>query len=230
MPNYKEHASLLQISEARLQRRESFQRILYVASLVDDLPYSLEELRIYHRKIVEQLKALQNKEITGLLIILKNTVIHLLEGPSDTLTSLFRHFTGDPRHSLIFKQIKILSSSEDCSERYMTKWIDFLHESEAGSKVSLQASTIVDDASAMYENIVEAGKLLCKAEFTQLSTKDQRKVLSCLPTNELLLAFDSTNSAIPTLQDFLSIYDTPIDVTFEEDSIWPIQELIDLNI
>jgi hypothetical protein len=134
---------------------------------------------------MEQLQSYHDAKLTGVLLINVSTaqqslslgsppivvvrqnesLLHLLEGPAEILTSLFRHFNistsgiahkydevspplcidhrvGERCLTGLHLQIRILMSSEDCPERRLPCWTHYILQVSRSEMAILVSSTV----------------------------------------------------------------------------------------
>jgi len=239
--------------------RDSFTRAVYIAKLKRGV--NRENLTLYHEQIMNSLKSFNEAKVTGILLVYNDIVLHLLEAPADILSSLFTYLndrnetskvhSGAPEENKyknteqMYEEVKILISSEDCSERHMAFWTQLIVTKDIEKDVTLNHETFNDDIFDIYNRVIDVGQSVVNAvhnsfqnasgfSFGNISqegideiisdSNQVKRMVSMLPSNERLMAYIASTSVM-SLVEYLSIYNDPISIAFDDDKTWPPQPL-----
>lgn len=80
-----------------------------------------------HRRIVEAEVNSEAANVTGILIGQGNSILHLLEGPSDSVVRILANLSGYPLFSdtNVQQSGRIVYSVEDRPQRYFPEWFSW---------------------------------------------------------------------------------------------------------
>jgi hypothetical protein len=127
-----------------------------------------------HRHIVESETKKQKKKdrktdksaayITGILIGQGNSIIHLLEGPSDAITRIIsslsdhEHFKNDA--SVAFQSGRIVYITEDRPERFFPEWFSCKLEERRTNNENVTAETCNDIVHDLASGLTRLGSII----------------------------------------------------------------------
>eukprot|EP00903_Cladosiphon_okamuranus_P013711 g12767.t1 len=223
--NYLDHL------DGRLEKqggRSSVARLLLVARIREAAGDPDAVVR-YHERVFEEILSEQHAAtITGVLIVQKESVIHLVETSMDTSTAFLRQIQSmeaelDPS-ARVMENVKILVSSEDCPAPYFAKWFHYNVQLNAESNVDIDKEDPVEASWGVYDKLVELASEMRQHSGTSVSEL-KRKYNHLVPSNERVLGLVETEKNM-TLSEYLRVYDTPIVATLESERVWPIPALI----
>mmetsp|Transcript_25329 Transcript_25329/g.70845 ORF Transcript_25329/g.70845 Transcript_25329/m.70845 type:complete len:243 (-) Transcript_25329:29-757(-) len=179
-------------------------------------------------------KVLNNKRLgtastpcSGLLMVYPTCCLHILEGRISVIMELLREVQRAAPTESHLKQTVILACTEDIPARAYNSWyatfVDTLSKVEHVD--GLDTGKCVNAASAINLSMISLGKMLAgvKGEDLTAALKSLQSFHSDLPTPENILAMVSTEDC-PSVDEFLEIYDEPMDIDLDGEKVWPMPE------
>jgi len=159
--------------------------------------------------------------ITGLLLLLPDGWVQTIEGPQEEVPGFVRSL----RDCTHLAASRVLSAQEDVRSRYFPHW----SSAEASVQRSNYAEIEADGVPALLADTVIAmlkiGKKITSDGASPKAAKDlvsrwESNFTDCMPSNERLAQLFELEG-LPTLIDFLDIFDSHVDVVMEGETIWP---------
>lgn len=159
--------------------------------------------------------------VTGLLLLLPDGFVHTLEGPQADIPPFLQslHLCDQ------LAECRIISSQEDVRSAYFPHWTS----AEANVQRSNYAEIDEDGVPGLLADTA-IGMMKIGKKFTADRSSPQaaaslvahwdQHFAEFMPSNERLGQLFELEG-LPTLGDFLDIYETPVDVAMEGDQIWP---------
>uniref|UniRef100_A0A7S0RVP4 BLUF domain-containing protein n=1 Tax=Chlamydomonas leiostraca TaxID=1034604 RepID=A0A7S0RVP4_9CHLO len=183
---------------------------------------SIDYHKAFYSKLVD--KHSQEGEITGLLLCYPSCMVHLLEAKTSVLMHLLRDLEAAGQAETRLAEARVVASTEDipvrCFSAWYAGWV-----STAGSAETMDAvdsTTIVKTASELNSFMRKIGPSL-----VGLSDSDLARRLATMesyhedtPAAELVLSLVPAEDA-PTLEEYMSIFDTPLNVDLDSEQTWP---------
>ncbi|CAM9216123.1 unnamed protein product, partial [Choristocarpus tenellus] len=171
----------------------------------------------------------QAAPITGVLIVQKESVLHLIETSMDTSTSFLRHLQsmedGVAPHERIMDNIKILVSSEDCPTPYFPKWFNYYVQVNPESNIDINREDPIEASWGVLDKLAELAKEMSQQQSSISASELKRKFYHLVPSNERVLGLAESNKNM-TLSEYLQVYDTPISAILESERVWPIPSIM----
>lgn len=176
----------------------------------------------FYGKLVE--KHSHEGEITGLLLCYPACMAILLEAKNSVLMHLLRDLEAAGQAETRITEMRVISCTEDipirCFNGWYAGWV-----SVAGSADSMDAvdsTTIVKTGTELNSFMRKVGPTL-----VGLSDNDLARRLASIeayyedtPASELVLALVPAEDA-PTLEEYLEIFNTAINVDLDSEQTWP---------
>lgn len=196
-------------------------RIVYVARL-QRRENGAEHLKAQLGKLVERHS--QDGELSGMLLVYPLAYIHVLEGKTPQLMAILRELLTSHTTELKLAETKIISSTEDVPGRYFNGWYCTYvpTTSTVETMDALDTQEAVKSASSINAFLRAVGPTLAAPQ-----DPDTRRRLQSLeshyenvPSQELLLSYGPTEDA-PSVQEYLDIFDAPVNVDLESEQVWP---------
>jgi len=224
--------SLLDVVEARLKKQGKtalgiISRLVYVAKLTGR-ESSCTGVQEFAEKILKEPQlGTGGTAHTGILMVYPTCCIHVLEARTSTIMRLLRAIQKAAPTESYLRQIAVISCTEDIPFRAYNKWyatfVDTLSKVEHVD--GLDSTQCVSAASTINLSMIAMGKMLCSVPEAELasSLKSLQSFYTDLPTPENILAMASTEDC-PTLDEFLEIFDEPVNVDLESEKVWPMPE------
>lgn len=217
--------SLLDVVQDKLQNQGKtvvLSRLVYIGSL-DAKVVSKEDVLALHEDVFAKVKEELEMELTGLLMCFSNCFVHVLEAQTKGILSFLREVNSIQPHERPFTAIRIISSTEDIPYRAYSKWMSTFIKAEDDNKpVVMEGEQLVENASNVNLNMIKLGKQL-----SAMSTHDQETALEDMamayveiPNVPKCLGLIQ-NNGVPSLDDFLDIFDTPVDIDLDSENVWP---------
>ncbi|PRP77394.1 hypothetical protein PROFUN_14400 [Planoprotostelium fungivorum] len=224
--------SLLDVFHEAIQKQnktEYIDRVVYVGSICDanvsnrkDIGTSLERFfNRYHNDSGIPESAITQNSITGILLILQHTCIHLLEGPPKMIRAHLRDLAQTPPSKKFIDGTKILMFSEDISRNFPC-WRSRVLNISKTTSVPEQEETETA-ITETYLNLLQLGAILPypdtnKLEETLDSLRTKHREL--IPSNERIQNFLDADDVFG-LEEWLEFYDRPMELALERDLVWP---------
>lgn len=215
--------SLLDTVQRRFQDeggRESVTRLMYIGLIPKGS--SLKSVCQYHETFLKDIDA----DVSGLMILQQDSFLNLIEAAPDAIMALMRHINKQREEtSPCLTSVRVLASSEDCPSRAFVSWSYRSVSLKAEPKVDLDGDDVAGVAYEVYSKLVALGKELTNQDLTHadisaaLDTLRQRYA-DYIPTNERIKAIVALDG-IPKLEEYMEIFDAPVDVDLESELVWP---------
>ncbi|KAL1527566.1 hypothetical protein AB1Y20_008953 [Prymnesium parvum] len=159
------------------------------------------------------------KELTGLLLGLPSGWILLAEGLHEPVAAMLKALSAE--EGQLFDVAKVIHQSEDIPCRAFSSW---------GSKcVSVArknyAETAGDQLATMLGELV-IGMIKIGQAVGPMGSHDLNKIDAWqahfpeMPSNERV-GQAIEHDDVPTLKDFLDIFETPVEISLQSDRVWP---------
>lgn len=177
-----------------------------------------------HRDIVQEEVNSESANVTGILVGQGNSVLHLLEGPSDSVLRILSRLSAHEHFSEPAIQAgRIVYCVEDRPQRYFPEWFGGppLQQRESHGE-DFTSETSKDVVHELSVNLFEIGKGL------QLQMESHEEVeLSryALPGSKLVAALASSSDFF-TLEEYVEVYAAPYHIELDTEKTFPLEKLV----
>ena len=189
----------------------------------------LTSILLTHRTLVEDEVNSESANITGILIVQGNSLLHLLEGPPSSVLRILKHLSesedfnesdDDPVQSGA-----IVYTVEDRPQRVFPEWYSSVVQEKKASVEELTEENCKDVIHEMAVNLLEIGKGLQaeSSEDIDLSRYSYR-----VPGKTLILAC-SSSPLFFSLSEYVKLYANPFNVDLESEQTWPLERLVNYS-
>ena len=177
---------------------------------------------LVHRAIVESEVNDEDCNVTGLLMGQGNGILHLLEGPSDSIGRILRNLSQHEEFTKGVQTERIIYCVEDRPERIFPEWFSCTLQERKSSVEYVEAATANDTIFDLTVGIFEVGKILQTTphEHVQMS-----KYADKLPGKNLIISCSKSDEFFE-LSEFVSLYTDPYNVSLESEQVWPLESLV----
>lgn len=218
--------SLLDVVQEKLQNQGKtvvLSRIVYLGS-IDPKIVSKEDVLAMHEDVFVKVREEMEMDMTGLLMCYSNTFIHVLEAQTKALLAFLREVNSIAPHERPFTAIRVISSTEDIPYRAFPKWSSTFIAAEDDNKPAVYADqdAIVEAASGVNLNLIKIGKSLSAMTSAEADSAVSNLAGAYIevPVVTKCLGLVS-NAGVPSLEEFLDIFDTPVDIDLDSENVWP---------
>jgi len=215
--------SLLDVVQTQLQKAgksKTIMRVIYVARFIRK-EQSVEQHEAFYSKLLDKH---QDGDVSGMLLCYPWCLIHAIEAKTSSVMALLRDIlrSGQSYHGLA--EARIVASTEDVPSRCFEGWhAAFVKSGTSTSHMDpVDSTTIVKDATGVNAFMRKVGISLMG-----LPEEERKRRLSALskhyedmPAPELVLALVPAEDA-PTFDEYLSIFDAPLNVDLDSEQVWP---------
>eukprot|EP00191_Tetraselmis_sp_GSL018_P022946 CAMPEP_0177624916 /NCGR_PEP_ID=MMETSP0419_2-20121207/29784_1 /TAXON_ID=582737 /ORGANISM="Tetraselmis sp., Strain GSL018" /LENGTH=235 /DNA_ID=CAMNT_0019125753 /DNA_START=184 /DNA_END=888 /DNA_ORIENTATION=- len=221
--------SLLDVVQEKLKKQgKSSQtlvaRVIYVAKLTGRETSCAGAQEFVEKVLKSKTLGASSTEHTGLLMVYPTCCLHILEARTGTIMDLLREIQKSAPTESHVKSTVVISCTEDIPARAYSEWyatfVDTLSKVEHVDGVD--STGAVNAASTINLSMINLGKMLSSvASEAELegALKSLQTFHSDLPTPENILSMVSTEDC-PTLDEFLEIFDEPINIDLDSDKVW----------
>eukprot|EP00873_Tetraselmis_striata_P025217 jgi/Tetstr1/445481/TSEL_033259.t1 len=224
--------SLLDVVEARLKKQGKspqslISRLVYVAKLTGRESSCAGVEEFAEKVLKEPVLGAGATEYTGVLMVYPTCCIHVLEARTSMIMRLLRAIQKAAPTESYLRQVAVIACTEDIPFRAYKKWyatfVDTLSKVEHVDGVD--SALCVNAASTINLSMIAMGKMLSSVPEAELPStlKSLQSFYTDLPTPENILAIASTEDC-PTLDEFLEIFDEPVNIDLESEKVWPMPE------
>lgn len=213
--------SLLDVTQEKLQKQGKtvvISRILIVIETSDKHNSSKAETEEAHSAMLKAARGETDKE-TGLLIVFPNCIVHMLETTTKMIFTYLRKLLKAEGIS----SMKVISSTEDIPSRAFPKWYSsFVDSPTSGHYDGDEGESLVNTASEVNIALIKLGKHLSGLgqRDADSSMESLRTAYPDLPQIDPFMIVCNSEEA-PSVQEFLDIYDSPVDIDLESENVWP---------
>jgi hypothetical protein len=215
MPSYTEIVSTRLGGKPRL----SITRVLYCTHLSGEV--SADQVGLEQKKCVESMEG----HLTGLMLVQNGTVVNLIEGSADDVMEILRGIAALP----YMAETRIVVSSEDCPARCFTPWAYRVIDNTGGDGTDIK-DDLVNESYTMYSSYLNIGKKLLKSkvshgELVNALDKLLETYGENIPKSGAVATFAACDG-VQTIQEFMELFDSPVQVQIEGERAWPMQPLV----
>jgi len=200
--------------------RESVTRLLYIGLIPKTS--SQRAVCTYHEEFLKEIDA----DVSGLMILQADTFLNLIEAAPDAIMALLRHIAKQAEEERpCLETVRVLASSEDCPSRAFVSWSYRSVNLKAEMSLVLDEEDVVGTSYETYSKLVQLGQQLNDADLTHADISAaldnlRQRYADFIPSNERLKALTSV-PGITTLEEYLDIFDAPIEVALDRELVWP---------
>uniref|UniRef100_K3WXI8 Uncharacterized protein n=1 Tax=Globisporangium ultimum (strain ATCC 200006 / CBS 805.95 / DAOM BR144) TaxID=431595 RepID=K3WXI8_GLOUD len=186
------------------------------------------ETQEYFAKILDKLHV----DATGLVLLQESTILIFLETTADQFLVLCRQLLQ--QRIIDAASLRVLASCDDNAERILQGlYFKKVVVTRQGGNDANGSGEWTDDslhplAVDTFLNLIKFAKKIgpmtpaeIRKTLTNLSNSDQM----CLPSNDLLLSLLDREEFMG-LDEFLYVFDSPIEIELESERVWPVHPLI----
>jgi hypothetical protein len=216
--------SMYEVSKEIRESKTSVSRLLYVARLnTEDRSHKTDLNEETSRWIREC-----GSQVTGLMIVTGNFMIHLLESDTPTLFAFVKAVEKQLKQEPpLFTSLTLPVFTEENPKRVFRFWTYTTTQPDSTGEEDPEVFLPEDIAWGLYSMLLEIGVKLSErytgdsnnpsALTTAIKAITSSKKL--LPKQEILGLLLSDK--FPNLAEFFEIFITPIDIVFDNEQIWP---------
>mmetsp|Transcript_5862 Transcript_5862/g.6717 ORF Transcript_5862/g.6717 Transcript_5862/m.6717 type:complete len:237 (+) Transcript_5862:394-1104(+) len=218
--------SLLDVVQERLQKQQKttvVSRLMYVAQFPDGKAVTKEEAQHHVEGLMKKARGDAEKE-TGILVVYPTCVLHMIETTTKAIMSLLREINQVPKDDQLLRNLTIISSTEDIPSRGFQKLYHcYVNEAQREGIEAMDVDAMVTEVSDMNINMIKLGKHLMGLGARELDAalESLRSAYPDLPTAVPIIGLCLAEDGPPTLEEFLDIYDRPVDIDLESENVWP---------
>ena len=190
--------------------------------------HDLAAILTTHRTIVEDEVNSESANITGILIVQGNSLLHLLEGPPSSVLRILKHlsktedFAGGPDS---VQTGAVVYTVEDRPQRVFPEWYSSVVQEKKASVDELTEENCKDVVHDMALNLLEIGKGLQ----TEVSEDIDLSRYAYRVPGKTLLAALATSPLFFSLAEYVQLYAEPFNVELESESTWPLERLVNYS-
>jgi len=160
-----------------------------------------------------------DKAITGLLLMLPTGWIMMAEGVHASVTAFLRATTA--QKGKLYETAKVIHHAEDISGRCFQAWGAKSGNAARNNYADVDGGLLPAMLGETVIGMLKMGKGVGEMSAPELQKIDHwDSHFPDIPSNERVgqvLEMDE----IPTLADFMGIFDSPVDIVMEADRVWP---------
>lgn len=219
--------SLLDVVQEKLQKQGKtivYSRIVLVAAL-DSKVSSKNAIQELYEDFFAKSRPEETPDHTGMFLIFPNCFVLVIETQTKNILSFLRELSKVHVTSRRYSNMRIISSTEDIPSRVFSKWFCTFCGAPTSDKIeSIPAEELVNKASEVNLNFIKFGKQLCLMNQPEQESalRDLRSAYFEIPSTQQVMAL-ATSTEAPSLEEFMEIYDSPIDVDLDSENVWPMQ-------
>lgn len=164
--------------------------------------------------------------VSGLLLCFQTVCLHVVEAPTRVLMAALRELNARSPDESLVSEARVVAFTEDVPRRMFDGWRSAYVPGVVGDAIAPDdTEASVELASATNLALLRLGEHLGaisdnEADNLMANLKGMRPDL--LPAaGESLLGFLASDDS-PNLDEFMSIYDEPIDVDLDSERVWPL--------
>eukprot|EP01112_Ceratiomyxa_fruticulosa_P011037 TRINITY_DN2963_c1_g1_i1.p1 TRINITY_DN2963_c1_g1~~TRINITY_DN2963_c1_g1_i1.p1 ORF type:complete len:234 (-),score=30.78 TRINITY_DN2963_c1_g1_i1:91-792(-) len=228
----KDRKSMLDVIQETLEKkgkRTLINRILYVASLTDNLA-NKKDLLSYYESFFERFRG-GEAVVTGLLLVYPQCCCHLVEATQKVINALLEDMNSNTGPNF-FNEVKIVASTEDVPERAFFGWHSRVL-STGRTVPSNNNQTVVDYepeiehsdilAAETYLNLIKLGRRLSqirdKSDLDTALDSLRTNFRNFIPSNDRLLSILQLQD-IFSLEEFIELYCSPTNLDLDTEIVW----------
>jgi len=217
--------SMLDVVMGEYNKAQAFRtsRLMLSAELVQDKA-SFDDIIKFHEQFVRP-GADKDSRATGMLVTINNIcMVHLLEAPTKVLVTLLRALS---KEKTMFKNMRVCCFVEEIPREYKVWAARATRTADEEVLPKDWVRVIFGTLKGLLELARDANEMKAADEkVVEFLTKTETKpVLSKLPTAQRVMAFSHCED-LCSVEEFLEIYDKPIDFTLESEKVWPVEPFL----
>ncbi|KAL0036350.1 hypothetical protein WJX77_003595 [Trebouxia sp. C0004] len=193
---------------------------MYVARRAGET-LALSGLETIHKETLNS--CCEDGAYTGLLVLLPKCLLHVVEADSRKLVPILHalHLAGGIAQ---LQDIKVISSTDNVPFQLFRQWqVTNINRDCKDQHEGVDPSLLVQTASALNIGCVHTAiqlEILGQKQSSAEISSQQAALLSSWATPETILALTYTE-ALPTLQEYLHLFDGAISSTLDSERTWP---------
>eukprot|EP00128_Syssomonas_multiformis_P012296 Colp12_sorted_trinity150504_noHs@30581 len=200
-------------------------RLLYVAKLTDNLT-NKKELSAYYQKFFKQFQSKNDADyITGILLIYQKHCVHLIEASTRVIMETLKDLAATSRDPKGFVSSPVvLASISDIPARCYPLWASRVINTTSKNDDYTTNDPIELTVTEFNVKLLKLGLHLSNLQKDQLKgTLDElsERLPELMPRMEMFDYF-LQQKELCTVQQYLDIYEAPIDVVLDSELCWPI--------
>jgi len=225
--NLESRVSYFQVQDEKaksLNKTSILHRLVAVAEIGENLSEKSSIENFFEETFDKLQKKMQAESSSGILLLYPNHVTIVLESSYDVIVETLRTINSDPTTEddvSLFEGCRIVTIFHDISSRLFPKWfcrtLNLTPLAQRPEK-NVEAEKLAAD---IITSVVKLALFMMKsAENMQLETFQQLCGQYCPVQLNLTLVL--MNRDFMTCEEYLQIFHSPLDVTLDQDVMWPI--------
>jgi len=160
---------------------------------------------------------------TGILLVYPHCTLCVLEAATNQLMEVLRKLESLPEEQRMCNTVKVCASTEDIpSKAYFRFMTAFINSAVQDSYEPEEQETLVKSVSDMNIAMLKLGALLADKSKQDLDSAldNVRSAFPETPVLQTLMGMLLAEGA-PTLEEFLDIFDSTMDIDLDSENVWP---------
>ena len=190
-----------------------------------------EEVRDYFLDLFD-LSSTDEETCTGITLVYPTACVIVVKAEQAVLWDFMKRLHSSELDNAPVNTLKILSSSEDISRRaFNMPYSAFLNEATAGATLIEDSEKLIATASAANISILQLAEKLnaLPGNEAQELLSNLRSSFTTFPTQETFTAIIGADDT-PSVDEFLSFFGKPVNITLDTDMAWPTPELLEAHL
>jgi hypothetical protein len=159
--------------------------------------------------------------VTGLLVLLPEGWFQTIEGPAADIPPFLQAL----RHCSLLRSTTVLACQEDVRTRYFPHWSSAQAVVVRSNYAEIDADGLPKLIADTVVAMLKIGKKLTAdrtspASAAKLVASWEKHFADFMPSNERLAQLHELEG-LPSLAEFLDIFESPVDVVVQSEEIWP---------
>ena len=159
--------------------------------------------------------------VTGLLVLLPEGWFQTIEGPAEDIPPFLQAL----RHCSLLRSTTVLACQEDVRTRYFPHWSSAQAVVVRSNYAEIDADGLPKLIADTVVAMLKIGKKLTAdrtspASAAKLVASWEKHFADFMPSNERLAQLHELEG-LPSLAEFLDIFESPVDVVVQSEEIWP---------
>ncbi|KAM3916092.1 testis-expressed protein 47-like [Leptodactylus fuscus] len=227
------HVSVLTVLLEAQHMKSIIHRLIYVARISPAQAHCMDIPDHYEKLFNQLIKSNLGESISGLLLLYPSCVVHMIEASSEIVTGINQDLVqiqNQGANSLL-RDIKILVISHNIPSRLLPQWYfrivrlptQYLYDFEHGQSVE----TAVEECLTL---MTKLGMFL--SQILELGSKGPGENLHDLApellVREEIICFLLQSERFLAPEEFLAMYNKPINSSVTSDFLWPVSQQLSL--
>ncbi|GBG87149.1 hypothetical protein CBR_g44607 [Chara braunii] len=229
------HVSLLDVVLERIQKEGKkvlLARVVYIAKTGGKESNKTQQIS-FHEELMNKVKGDSGEKVTGMLLVFPTCCVHVMEAETKIVLDILRELLHtwqqqQQAKTRVLDMVKIVSFTEDIPGRAFPTWMSaFLSSSNAGPYEAEEEAKILAMACNLNISMVKLGTLFSEmSKPQQIFALDNLKSTAgdLLPKGPEVIFGMLLSEETPTLEEFMEIYDDPINVDLDSENVWPMAQ------